>query len=167
MGRGISQRRKKAILNKLYRLSDGRCQRCGCPVGLAFVLLKQGWKIKSDMRLHHPHAPSLACASIEHVKPRHRGGSSRWNNLRLFCRECNGEANDEMQNTLPLNFGDTREAVPNLRGGLGGTGTITAGPDGFAFTLTTGANAVATGADDPRECPVELRAADGCREGRS
>lgn len=67
--RGLSLSFKKLLL---WGHLNGRCQVCG---------------IKTD--LHSDSGKNPKTATLEHIKPKSKGGSNAWNNLALLCSACN------------------------------------------------------------------------------
>jgi len=67
--KGLSLSFKKLLL---WQHVEGKCQVCG---------------IKTDLSSDPGKDPSTA--TLEHIKPKSKGGTDAWNNLALLCSACN------------------------------------------------------------------------------
>lgn len=84
--------KKRRVMHALFTRSNGKCEKCACPVGMAHKLLNDGWKLDKFGMLHSPAGESLALATIEHKIPLCRTGTDDPNNLALYCWKCNQDA---------------------------------------------------------------------------
>lgn len=66
---------------KLFRLQKGICAYCGC-------------KTIKKLKPHHPRKLKVRVFTLDHVIPRSKGGTNRWENIVGACFECNQKKAD-------------------------------------------------------------------------
>ena len=74
-------RKRRALLER-----DGlNCQECGV-------------EMKMDTETGQINIRSSKGATIDHIRPKSRGGTSRMDNLQLLCKQCNGQKGSRWNN---------------------------------------------------------------------
>jgi 5-methylcytosine-specific restriction endonuclease McrA len=71
------QQRRKELTHALMVRDGDQCHYCGIDLCLYWQQQYQG----------------LTLATIDHIIPRHHGGTDRWDNLVLACHSCNSQKN--------------------------------------------------------------------------
>lgn len=77
---GLNQPKKRRVMRRCYVSQCGKCNRCGCEVGMLWMLSKDGWELHPEQEdLIHPDGRAVAVATLY----KSLGG---WV---VLCRRCN------------------------------------------------------------------------------
>lgn len=82
MPRTPSRATKLALVAKIYARDGALCKYCGMEL-LAFSVVKEMMPQAADLPVNYP--------TLDHVRPRCRGGRWTMENLVVACPRCNGE----------------------------------------------------------------------------
>lgn len=93
---------KSRRLWTVWERFDGTCQRCGCDTVPGFVARQWGWEVftRHGLAVASDGTP-YGLATIQHVLSRARGGTNDPHNLSLYCHNCNGADNIEVELGVP------------------------------------------------------------------